>query len=305
MNSALAEKNLWTAYTGILTVSRGFRSAPGNGNFVEQWRKFLLLLAPVVLVSLSLLLDISSYAPSTTLEAMSLAQPRLIVPLESAFGEMTVYRGERLKRSYTFVISRLRDGASHTKGVRIDFHRAMNSAPAAPSLLVSPHLRKRPADPTPAEWLYVPALRRVWITPDRPDDALLRNESLLYDLAAICDLSASYYQFVEANGQAPTEEERPGTASIPQQKSLFVLERVGSGYILRRTKSLEADKGRQALFFDFHEIAPGRYRPQKLSVRSDEGRTDVTFRQWMLNEAMTTLSTPTRQEMQLLQTLTE
>ncbi len=125
--------------------------------------------------------------------------------------------------------------------------------------------------------------------------------SFFYDLAAVCDLSTRYYQFIEANGQAPTEDGRPGTASVPHQKILFVLEHRGSRYILRAMKPLEADKERRVMFFDFQEITPGHYRPKKLVVSSDEGRTEIIFRQWMFGATMPMLFPLTPLEMLLLQ----
>jgi hypothetical protein len=303
MHISLAEKNPWMiAYADITVVFSMFRHPHVRGDLIDQLQKILLTAAYVLLIFLSPLLDISAlYDASTAQEAPSLAQPRLAIPLESALGEMTVYRGGHLNHSYHFIMDKLWNNDTRTEFVRIDFQLAINFEPDSSPLSAHPHLRKRPADRTSTEWLYVPAWHRVRIIPYRSVDPLLRSASFFYDLAAVCDLSTRYYQFIEANGQAPTDDGRPGTASVPYQKILFVLEHRGSRYVLRAMKSLEADKERRVVFFDFQEIAPGRYRPQKLVVSSDEGRTEITFRQWQLG-ATTPMRFPlTHLEMLLLQ----
>ena len=67
-------------------------------------------------------------------EVIRLAQQHLTVPAELALGEMQVYRGERLNRSYTFVFGRLWDEATQTESVRIDFKTVVNSTADSGSL---------------------------------------------------------------------------------------------------------------------------------------------------------------------------
>lgn len=303
MHTSLVEKNPWmSAYTDITVVLSMSRHFLGSGNLVEQLQKILLTVTYVLLIFLSPLLDISAfYDASTAQEAPSLAQPRFAVPLESALGEMRVYRGKHLSHSYRFGMDKLWDSATRTEFVRIDFQLAINSNLDSLSLSVHPRQQKRPTNPTSTEWLYVPAWHRMRIIPYRSVDPLLRSASFFYDLAAVCDLSTRYYQFVEANGQAPTEDRRTGTASVPHQKILFVLEYQGNRYRLRAMKPLEADKERRVMFFDFQEIIPGHYRPKKLVVSSDERRMEIIFREWMFGATMPMLFPLTSLEMLLLQ----
>lgn len=105
---------------------------------------------------------------STAQDIMSMAQQQLAVPAEFALGEMKVYRGDQLNRTYTFVLGKAWDPASRTEFVRIDFQSAINSGVDSGSLY-SDHryLLKRIERNIPTQWLYLPALRRVRITPYR------------------------------------------------------------------------------------------------------------------------------------------
>jgi hypothetical protein len=53
---------------------------------------------------------------------------------------------------------------------------------------------------------------------------------------------------------------------------------------------------REAEFREYEEIAPGRFRPRRLVVRTDSGRTELTFRSWVLNTAGPELFTGTALE---------
>lgn len=73
-------------------------------------------------------------AAATAQDLMGMAQQQLAVPAEFALGEMKVYRGEQLIRTYTFVMGKAWDPASRTEFVRIDFQSAINSGADSGSL---------------------------------------------------------------------------------------------------------------------------------------------------------------------------
>jgi hypothetical protein len=242
------------------------------------------------------------FAAPTTQEVMTLARQQLAAPAEFALDEMKVYRGDQLNRSYTFVMGKLWDEENQTEFVRIDFQSAINSGTDLSSLY-SDHryLLKRTGQNAPTQWLYLPALRRVRITPYRPDDPLLQSDSLFYDLTAITDLGDYTYRFVDANMQNPIVEGQPTTTFVPYQQTRFVLARQGDSYVIKEAIGVEAGKERHAESADFREVAPSRYRPHKLIVRSEGGRTELIFRQWTFVPATTTLFSPTHLETQSLQ----
>lgn len=243
-----------------------------------------------------------AFAAPTAQEVMTLAQQQLAAPSEFALGEMKVYRGDQLNRSYTFVMGKLWDEENQTEFVRIDFQSAINSGIDSSSLY-SDHryLLKRVAQNAPTQWLYLPALRRVRITPYRPDDPLLQSASLFYDLTAITDVGDYTYRFVDADMQSPVIEGQPTTRFVPYQQTRFALERKGASYVIKEVIGIEAGKERRAESSNFQEIAPGRYRPGKLVVTSAGGRTELTFRQWTIVSTVPMLFTPTHLETQLLQ----
>lgn len=243
----------------------------------------------------------STPAALTAQEVMTLARQQLAAPSEFALGEMKVYRGDQLNRSYTFVMGKLWDEENQTEFVRIDFQSAINSGIDSSSLY-SDHryLLKRVAQNAPTQWLYLPALRRVRITPYRPDDPLLQSDSLFYDLTAITDVGDYAYHFVDTNAQSPVIEGQPTTQFVPYQQTRFVLARRGESYVIKKVIGVEAGKERRAESSDFQEIVPGRYRPGKLVVTSEGGRTELTFRQWTIVSTASMLFTPTHLETQLL-----
>lgn len=241
-------------------------------------------------------------AALTAQEIITLAQQQLTVPSEFVLGEMKVYRGERLNRRYSFVLGKLWDAPTQTESVRIDFQSAINSAPDSSSLY-SDHryLLKRTAQALPTQWLYLPALRRVRLTPYRPDDPLLQSDYLFYDLTTIHDFADYRYRFVEANERTPVIEGEPHTPFVPYQRTLFTLEQRGGTYLVTRILYVAGGKERQVHFSAFDEIAPGRFRPRQMLVTREGGRTEVTFQNWTVSDIPTPqLFTPPRLETQAL-----
>lgn len=259
---------------------------------------------PLLILSLSFSLltsPLPAIAAPTAQEIITLAQQQLAVPSEFVLGEMKVYRSERLNRSYSFVLGRLWDEQTQTEYVRIDFQTAINSGPDSSPHSDHRYLLKRTAQAPPTQWLYLPALRRVRITPYRPDDPLLQGDYLFYDLTAIQDFTDYRYRFVDAHAQSPVIEGEPHTALVPYQRTIFTLERRGETYVMTDVKSVARGKERHARFSGFSEIIPGRYRPQQMVVLGEGGRTEVTFSQWTLHSIPEPqLFTPTHIETQML-----
>jgi Outer membrane lipoprotein-sorting protein len=220
------------------------------------------------------------------------------VPAEFVLGEMQVYRGERLNRSYSFIMGKLWDEGTQTEYVRIDFKTAVDSS------LHSDHryLLKRAALTPATQWLYLPALRRVRIVPYQPDDPLLQSDYLFYDLTAIQNFDDYHYRFIDANEQAPVIEGKPRDKAfpVPYEAMIFRLERRGESYVVTEITGVNRGKEKHARFSGFREIAPGRYRPQQLVVGGKEGRTELVFRDWTFSTPEPRLLTPAHLETQPL-----
>ena len=263
---------------------------------MSHWRSFVC--------GLAMLTPWSAVARAglTASEIMWEAQQQLSVPAESALGEMDVYRGDTPLRHYAFVLGKLWEPQTTTESVRIDFETAINSAPDSASLY--PHHRyllKRTAETPPSQWLYLPALRRVRITPYHPDDPLVQSHYLFYDLTTILDFDDYRYRLVDASEQAPVVEGEPQTAFVPYQRTVFSLERRGETYLVTQMIYVGRDTERQARFLDFREIAPRRFRPGVVVVEGDGGRTEIRFRHWAIHTPAPQLFTPAALETRMLE----
>ena len=263
---------------------------------MSHWRSFVC--------GLAMLTPWSAVARAglTASEIMWEAQQQLSVPAESALGEMDVYRGDTPLRHYAFVLGKLWEPQTTTESVRIDFETAINSAPDSASLY--PHHRyllKRTAETPPSQWLYLPALRRVRITPYHPDDPLVQSHYLFYDLTTILDFDDYRYRFVDASEQAPVVEGEPQTAFVPYQRTVFSLERRGGTYLVTQMTYVGRDTERQARFLDFREIAPRRFRPGVVVVEGDGGRTEIRFRHWAIHTPAPQLFTQAALETRMLE----
>jgi hypothetical protein len=232
-------------------------------------------------------------------EVIARAQLQLRVPGEFVLGDMKVYRHDTLNRSYSFIMGKLWDADSQIEYVRIDFKTAIESS------VHSDHryLLKRASQTPATQWLYLPALRRVRIVPYQPDDPLLQSDYLFYDLTAIQNFGDYHYRFIEANEQAPVIEGTPRDNGIPvpYERVTFQLEKRGGTYLVTEIRGLTRGKEKRAIFSEFSEIIPGRYRPRKLVVSKGKSAwTELTFANWTFSTLSPQLLTPTHLETQPL-----
>jgi hypothetical protein len=232
----------------------------------------------------------------TAQDVIAVAQKQLTVPSEFAGGEMKVYRGEGFSRLYSFVMGKLWEEGTQTESVRLDFRTAVESA-LYPDYR---YLLKRTPQTPPTQWLYLRALRRVRTAIFRAEEPLLQSDYLFYDLTMIQNFGDYRYRFVDPNEHAPVIEGEPQSPVVPYQKTIFALERRGETYLVTEMKYLFREKEKQVRFAAFTEIAPGRYRPQHMTVVGDGGRTEFVFHQWVLSPPEPQLFTPTYLETQTL-----
>jgi hypothetical protein len=244
-------------------------------------------------------------AALTAQEIVQLARQQLSLSAEIAQGEMTVYRGETVKRSCSFVMGKLWDGTGQTEAVRIDFKTAVNSVGDSTLYSDQRYLLKRTARAAATQWLYLPALRRVRIVPFQLDDPLLQSHMLFYDLTPIQDFGDYGYRLLDANEQAPVVEGTPldPTTPTPYQSIIFYLQKRGATYIVTTTQAVVDGKEKIARFSTFREIAPGYYRPEQVEISEDDGRTEFTFSHWTARSLEPQLLTPTHLETQTLSAL--
>jgi hypothetical protein len=215
---------------------------------------------------------------------------------------MTISRGETLKRVYPFVMGKLWDDANQTEAIRLDFKTAVNSTGESALYADQRYLLKRTALSPATQWLYLPALRRVRIVPFQPDDPLLQSHMFFYDLTAIQDLSDYRYQFLDANEQAPVIEGTPAqvNTAVPYEHSTFYLQKKGETYLISAIHSTVKGIEKTARFLEFQEITAGYYRPQRIEIVEETGRTEFAFAHWIVRPAEPQLLTPTHLETQAL-----
>ena len=236
-------------------------------------------------------------------EIIQLARQQLILPAEVSQGEMTVYRGETVTRSCSFVMGKLWDDAKQTEAVRIDFKTAVNSIGDSALYADQRYLLKRTGQTPASQWLYLPALRRVRIVPFQPDDRLLQSHMLFYDLLPVQNFGDYHYRFLDTNDQAPVIEGTPLDSALaaPYERIVFHLKKQGNTYLVTTMQSMVNGKEKDARFTEFDEIAPGYYRPGRLSITENAERTEFVFAQWSVRPADPQLLIPTRLETQTLQ----
>lgn len=241
-------------------------------------------------------------AAPTVQEIVSLARQQLSLPTEVSQGEMTVHRGETVTRACSFVMGRLWDEAAQTEAVRIDFKTAINSVGDSSLYSDQRYLLKRTAQAAATQWLYLPALRRVRIVPFQPDDPLLQSHMLFYDLTPILDFEDYRFRLLDADEQAPVIEGTPvdATRPTPYQSIIFSLQKRGATYIVTTTHAVKNGKEKTARFSAFREIAPGYFRPGRVEISEDDGRTEFTFSHWVVRALEAQLLIPTRLETQSL-----
>jgi hypothetical protein len=89
---------------------------------------------------------------------------------------MKIYRNSHLDRTYVFVLARNWDETTQTESVRVDFQSAVALELGDSSRYAdNRYLLRRTAQTPPTQWLYLPALRRVRITPYRLAERVLTS----------------------------------------------------------------------------------------------------------------------------------
>lgn len=226
----------------------------------------------------------SGAAGRTAAEIIALAQHQLAAPSEIAVGEMRVYLGERLHRHYRFVLGKRWEPESRTEWVRIDFETPITLPDADSALRAhNRYLLKRTGPTPPAQWLYLPALRRVRLSPYRPEEPLLQSHYWFYDLTTIRNFDDYQYTLLDADEQRPLIEGIPRVGFVPYQRMHCRLERSGETYLVNTMTYQSPGGERTAVFRGYEEIAPRRFRPHTLLVTEKTGRTEITFQQWLLD----------------------
>jgi hypothetical protein len=243
------------------------------------------------------------YATPTAAEIMVVAQQQLAAPAEFAQGEMKIYRHDQLERTYAFVLGRQWDGTTQTESVRVDFHSAVSLDLGDSSRYMdNRYLLRRTAHTPPTQWLYLPALRRVRITPYRPAERVLTSHYFFYDLTWTLDLSDFRYQFTSPSPNENTTviEGEPLTPLTPYQRTRVTLAQRGLTYLITEMAVVSPDAERTLRFDNFREVSPGYYRPHTAVWTSADGRTELTFQHWVVQPAPSLLFSPTQLETQTL-----
>ena len=236
-------------------------------------------------------------AAQTASEIIALTQQQLCTSSETALGEMRVYLGERLIRTYQFVLAKRWDGDTGTESVRIDFETATTMGDSDTARHShNRYLLKRVAQTPPTQWLYLPALRRVRIAPYRPEEPLLQSHYLFYDLTAILNYDDYDYRFRTMSESVPVIDGTPRSGFVPYDATTFALEQRGNTYVVTKITYQTKGQQREAEFREYEEIASGRFRPRQLVLRDASGRTELIFRSWVLNTAGPELFTGTALE---------
>ena len=232
-------------------------------------------------------------------EIMRLAQQQLSAPAEFARGEMKIYRHDRLERTYTFVLGRQWDEETQTENVRVDFSSAVSLELGDSSRYSdNRYLLRRMAQEPPTQWIYMPALRRVRISPYRPAERVLSSHFFFYDLTWSLALGDFHYQFAadSPNEQTPIIEGEPQASFVPYLHSRITLEKRGNTYLVTEMTVGSANGQRPVRFADFLEVSPGYYRPKAFVWTSADGRTELSFQQWSVSLTSTNSFIPTQLE---------
>jgi len=253
----------------------------------------------VVVVSISTIPQQGLAAPEAA-ALVRLAQEQLSVDSESVHGEMKIYKGSYLHRTYSFMMGRLWKPDTRAEFLRVEFETSTDDSSMHSNYR---YLLKRERKDPPSQWLYLPALRRVRIVPYQPDDRLLQSDLLFYDMTSINAYDDYHYRFIKDDLSAPVIEGTPLTGGfvVPYEKLELHLERHGDTYIITEiTAANNRGEKKQFQFLQFVEIAPGRYRPQLLVVKSADDRTEVVYHEWSFHSLDATLFAPTQLETRVL-----
>lgn len=229
-----------------------------------------------------------------------LAQEQLSVNSESVHGEMKIYKGPHLHRTYSFMMGRQWKPDTRAEFLRVEFETSTDDSSMHSNYR---YLLKRERRDPPSQWLYLPALRRVRIVPYQPGDRLLQSDLLFYDMTSINAYDDYHYRFVKDDLSAPVIEGTPlgGGFVVPYEKLELHLERRGNTYLITEiTSANNRGEKKQLQFLQFVEIAPERYRPQLLVVKSADDRTEVVFREWSFQALDAMLFMPMQLETRVL-----
>jgi len=191
---------------------------------------------------------------------------------------------------------------TQTEYVRIDFKTAVNTAVESSLYTDQRYLLKRTSQGPATQWLYLPALRRVRIVPYQPDDPVLQSQQLFYDLTTIQNLTDYHYHFVDTNEQTPVIGAVPLDRGfpVPYEKVVFQLERRGNTYIVTALTMTARGKEKRAELSQFAQIASDHYRPQRLVITGESGRTEFLFHDWSVGTLNPQLIAPSQLETQTL-----
>jgi Outer membrane lipoprotein-sorting protein len=245
-------------------------------------KKWLMLLT----IALFLRLPAVGQTDMTAQRVMDLVQQQLAAPSELVHGDMTTYLADQVNRRYHFVLARHWDPATGTEMVRIDFESPTPIADTDSAQRAdNRYLLKRAGSAPPAQWLYLPALRRVRIAPYHPAERLLQSDYWFYDLTAIQDVNDYDYTFIEEHAQAPVIAGTPRVGFVPYERAVFALERRGETYVVTAITYHAAGGDRTVTFSAYQEIVRGRFRPGQVVVRATGSRTEIAFREWTLDAA--------------------
>ena len=245
-----------------------------------------------------------SHASPTAAEIMAIAQQQLAAPAEAAQGEMRIYRHDTLSRTYDFVLGRSWAESSQTENVRVDFHSPVSLELGDSSGRTdNRYLLRRSAHTPPTQWLYLPALRRVRITPYRPAERVLSSHYFFYDLTWVLALSDLHYQF-SANAQNAQEISIAGSPLsplVPYRRVDLTLEQRGTTYLITTMTVIGISGDERMLkFADFHEVSPGYYRPRSAVWTNRDGRTELSYSHWVVGTLPVTVFSPAQLETQTL-----
>lgn len=137
----------------------------------------------------------------------------------------------------------------------------------------------------------------------------MQSDEWFYDLTAISNLQDYFYEFADGNPETPSMVGMPRVEFVPYQKVVLQCEQRGAAYVLTTLTAWAEDASRSTQFFDYQEIVPGRFRPQRIVIyNGNTSRTEIQFRQWQLNAArpeLFTSSTLETRSVTLLENQTE
>jgi len=219
---------------------------------------------------------------------MTLAKDQFTTSGELALGKLAVFlknpestsaEGEwKLHHNADFTwAKRWSDGKEE---VRIDFATAINSGADSGSLYSDQrYLIQRNEQIT--QHIYLPSLRRVRIVSGHIADPLINSDYLVYDLTTIKDFEDYEYHFVDSNVEKPVIRGEKRGEITPYQSVIFILEKKAETYLVNEMTVLSGDQEVKHLYFSqFNQVGPARYRPDKIEILREGGKTEISLTHW-------------------------